>query len=158
MEMIRSWEIKSLYGLADKAGLLDRQADEDPLHVLVRRLTGKDSIKKLTRSEYFKVRAEVEAFVGGQKREHTQAGVSPEQVKKAWKLMYRLVELDEDSKFAGVSAGKRMQGAIKKVCKVDAPLEEPFRFVSAQQMHLLIEQLKRYVDSKRSKQANQAHG
>ena len=151
MEMIRSWEIKSLYGLADKAGLLDRQADEDPLHILVRRLTGKDSIKKLTRTEYFKVRKEAQAFLDGEKTEHTQAGVSEEQAKKAWALMYRLVELDDTSAHRGASAGKRMQGAIKKVCKVDAPLEEPFRFVNEKQMYLLIEQLKRYVESREKK-------
>ena len=154
-EMIRSWEIKSLYGLATKAGLVDKSQEEDALHLIVSKTTGKSSIKKLTRVEYFKVRHEVKKFFNNDEEDYTQPGVSTEQIKKAWALMYRLVELDKDRKFAGATAGTRMQGAIKKVCKVDAPLKDPFRFVDDQKMYLLIEQLKRYVESAEARVAKQ---
>ena len=155
-EMIRSWEIKSLYGLATKAGLVDKSADEDHLHLIVNKITGKSSIKKLTRVEYFKVHHEVKKLVISETEDYTQPGVSTDQIKKAWALMYRLVELDKDRKFAGATAGTRMRGAIKKVCKVDAPLKDPFRFVDDQKMYLLIEQLKRYVESAESRAERQA--
>ena len=155
MEMIRSWEIKALYGLATKAGLVDKSADEDHLHLIVNKITGKSSIKKLTRVEYFKVHHEVKKLVISETEDYTQPGVSPEQIKKAWALMYRLVDLDKNSKFVGATAGTRMQGAIKKVCKVDAPLKDPFRFVDDQKMYLLIEQLKRYVESAEGRVAKQ---
>ena len=140
VEMIRSWEIKSLYAMASVGGLVDKNSDEDELHLIVRRLTGKESLKKLTRSEYFKVHQEIDRIVNGS----SDGGrIDEEQIKKAWALMYRIVELSPSD----VSAGERMCGAIKKNCKVDAHPKDPFRFVGGKKLWFLIEQLKRYVRS-----------
>ncbi len=140
VEMIRSWEIKSLYAMAAVGGLVDKNSDEDELHLIVRRLTGKESIKKLTRSEYFRVHQEIDRIVN----DKSDGGrIDEEQIKKAWALMYRIAELSPFD----VSVGDRMCGAIKKICKVDAHPKDPFRFINSQNLWRLIEQLKRYVES-----------
>lgn len=147
IEMIRSWEIKSLYGIAAKGDLLDRHADEDDLHVIVRTLTGKESIKKLTRSEYLKVYHEIKRLVDGDRA--NQDRIDQLQIDKAWALMYEIIELSRESK---ASAGKRMCGAIKKICQKDAHPQDPFRFLSGRDLWRLIEQLKRYVVSLEKRQ------
>ena len=143
VEMIRSWEIKSLYAFAAQVGLVDKASDQDDLHIIVERMTGKTSIKKLTRAEYFKVHNEIRNLFEKAGKDHR---ADTEIIDKAWALMYELIRLTGGSKS---DAGKRMCGAIKKICKVDAHPHNPFRFVKERDVHKLIEQLKRYVDSAR---------
>ncbi len=141
VEMIRSWEIKSLYAFAAQVGLVDKNAAQDDLHIIVERMTGKTSLKKLTRVEYFKVHNEIRRML-----DPTGKDFRPDAdvIDKAWALMYELIRLTGGSKS---DAGKRMCGAIKKICKVDVHPSDPFCFVSESNVHKLVEQLKRYVES-----------
>lgn len=141
VEMIRSWEIKSLYAMAAQLGLVNKTADPDDLHIIVEQITGKTSIKKLTRAEYFKVHHEIRNLFDPTGRDFR---ADTEAIDKAWALLYELIRLTGGSKS---DAGKRMCGAIKKICKVDAHPHDPFRFVKERDVHKLIEQLKRYVES-----------
>lgn len=107
VEMIRSWEIKSLYAMAAQLGLVNKTADPDDLHIIVEQITGKTSIKKLTRAEYFKVHHEIRNLFDPTGRDFR---ADTEAIDKAWALLYELIRLTGGSKS---DAGKRMCGAIK---------------------------------------------
>lgn len=75
--------------------------------------------------------------------------MSREQIGKAWHLIYQLTEVSGEK---NVPAGNRMVGAIKKICEIDAELEDPFRWLTAEKGHQLIEGLKRYLKSAKAKE------
>lgn len=135
---IRNSEIRSLYGLADQLGLLERGNKEDDFHLLVKRETGKDSIKELTRGEFFKV---YQIMKGSTTKVTSKSSAT---IKKAWQLMYQLAEISP-KKSHNASVGARMCGIIKKVLKVDAHEQDPFRFVDKDGVKKVIEEIKRYI-------------
>ena len=72
--------------------------------------------------------------------------MTPEQQSLAWRLVYRLKELDTTSSNATV--GERMAGAIKKELGITTvPGRNIFRWVSFDDGSRLIEKLKMYVRS-----------
>ena len=71
--------------------------------------------------------------------------MSAAQQKNAWKLVYRLRDLDADRSAATV--GERMVGAIRKVFNMDVQVGNPFQWLDAANGGMLIEELKRYVRS-----------
>ena len=85
--------------------------------------------------------------------------ITAEQQSLAWRLMYRLQELDEKPKLhedgSPVTVGERMAGAIEKILGISAMAgKDVFKWVSFENGSKLIEYLKRYVRSaerKRSK-------
>lgn len=141
---IRGSEIRLLYALADKLGILERGNKEDNFHLLIKRETGKDSVKKLTRAEFFKIYQ----IMNGKNTEPTSKPSAS--IKKAWQLMYELSEISP-KKSHNASVGNRMCGIIKKVLKVDAHEQDPFRFVDEKGVRTVIEEIKRYIKTEEKK-------
>lgn len=162
MAAITKEQIKRVYALGAAVGIVERGNKDDTLHAMVFTLTGKASISELTGKEFLAVERELLSRlrlvnrISPLKRRpkkaevETQPGMmSHAQQSLAWRLIYRLMELDSQSGTA--SAGDRMCGAIKKVLQVEVQAKNPFAWVTAQQGHTLIEHLKRYVRSAESK-------
>lgn len=162
MAAITKEQIKRIYVLGSSLGMVDRQNPDDMLHTLVCALTGKESIRSLDEAEFEKVQADLlnrmrlanrPVLSPRKKPAKAAAPVQPgsmttAQQSMAWRLIYKLAELDPEST---ATAGQRMRGAIKKVLEMDTELKEPFRWVTAEQGHKLIETLKRYVRSAQRK-------
>jgi hypothetical protein len=156
MAAITKEQIKRIYALGAGAGLLERGSKEDDLHALVYRIAGKDSISALAGSEFHTVERELLKLMqlGNRqtplKREGRRRPDAPapapgmmtlEQQGRAWRLIYRLCELEPRQ----ATAGERMCGAVRKILGIEAGVEAPFRWVSMEDGSRLIEQLKRYV-------------
>ncbi len=151
VESITKGHIHNLYAIASRSGLVESGNKDDAFHCLVYRITQKQSVKELTEEEYFTVRG---ALLGTQQRKKKKEsvqqsnGMTAEQIKKAWAVLYEIIEYSPSS----ASTGERMVGAIKKILEVDAQIKQPFRWLDAEQGNKLIEQLKRYKKSaKRAK-------
>ena len=52
-------QVKSIYAIAAKLGMVDRSSHDDALHGLVQGLTGKTSVKDLTHAEALEVLTEL---------------------------------------------------------------------------------------------------
>lgn len=145
-------ERKSIFAFCRELGIGD-----DDRHALIYGITGKESTTELTAAETKAVlhelmeRMKIKNRPELPRREKTQppsvAGMmTAAQQKLAWRLVYRLIELDDAPKKA--SAAERMAGAIKKELGITAvPGKDIFRWVSFDNGAKLIEQLKRYVRS-----------
>ncbi|NCB52451.1 MAG: DUF1018 domain-containing protein [Clostridia bacterium] len=155
MAAITKGQIQRVYALASGIGILERGSHDDDLHALVYRLTGKTSISELTDQDFRLVERELMQLMRlsehpaplkttGRKKDEEAAGMMTRaQQGLAWRLIYRLGELDGSK----AAPGDRMCGAIKKILNIDAGLEAPMRWVSFDNGAKLIEQLKRYVRS-----------
>ena len=130
--------------------------DNDDRRALIYCVTGKESTKELTDAEAKAVIGELSERISRslplEKRKPkvyspSVAGMmTPEQQSLAWRLIYRLIELDGNPK--GATVAERMVGAIKKELGITAaPGKEIFKWVSFNDGSKLIEQLKRYVRS-----------
>lgn len=149
---------KTIFGMCKSLGM-----SEDDRRALICSVTGKESTKELTGSQTEAVIGELRKRCGSIPTSHekrnpkaykpTVAGMmTTEQQSLAWRLMYRLQELDEkpllreDGK--PYTVGERMAGAIHKVCGITTkPGEDIFKWVSFNEGANLIERLKRYVQS-----------
>lgn len=152
---IRGSEIRALYSLADRAGLLDKSLKEDEFHLLINRETKKISVKDLTRGEFFKIYSIIRKTLEEDKKyeKPTKAIIN-----KAWKLMYELEEISPKKSY-NASVGERMCGVIRKVIKVDAHISDPFRFVNdIEDVAKVIEEIKRYIKSEKIKIKKNAEG
>lgn len=145
MGAITKEQIGKLYGLAARAELLESGNKEDNFHQMVSGLTGKASVKGLTEAEYQKVR---ERLLQELENKNASGQMSGGQMKKAWRLMYQIMEA---SPREGKTAGERMCGAIKKILGVDAHVQSPFRWISEADGARLIEMLKRYLKSAKAR-------
>lgn len=140
---------------------------DDDRHALIYGVTGKKSTKELTDDEAKAVIGELSERISRslplEKRKPkvyspSVAGMmTPEQQSLAWRLIYRLIELDDNPK--ETTAAERMVGAIKKELGITAaPGKEIFKWVSFDDGSKLIEQLKRYVRSaERQSKKRSAH-
>ena len=166
MAAITKEQIKRVYALGAGAGLLERGSKEDNLHSLVYGQTGKASIRALTVAEFQTVERELLRLMQlgnrmvplkqeGRRRQDAPEAVpgmmTQEQQGRAWRLVYRLCELEPRQ----ATAGERMCGAIRKILEIQSGVEDPFRWVDFDAGSKLIEQLKRYVRSaeRRKKEA-----
>jgi len=156
-EMITKGHIHNLYAIASKNGLVESGNKDDDFHCLVYRLTKKQSVKALTEKEYFTIRGVLlkstfEDVDNRKKFSHNKSvsdGMTDEQIKKAWAILYEIIQYSPSS----ATAGERMVGAIKKILGVDAQVSQPFAWLDADHGIRLIEQLKRYERSvKRAKE------
>lgn len=151
-------EIRRIYGLAKGAGI----DDNDDLHAVVEGVTGSTSIKALTTKQINAVSAELisrmrlGASAPPEPPRHTGMTENPgmmtiAQQKLAWRLIYRLMELDRQPKLhedgSTYTPAERLCGAVKKELAITAPPTDPLRFVSFERGEKLIESLKRYVRS-----------
>ena len=146
MGAITKEQISKLYALAARAGLLEAGSKEDNFHQIVSGLTCKDSVKKLTEAEYKKVRGRLLQEL---ENKNTSGRMSSGQIKKAWSLMYQIMEHSPSEE--GKTAGERMCGAVKKILNIDADVKNPFAWISAEQGNKLIEMLKRYLRTAKKK-------
>lgn len=133
--------------------------DDDNRHALIYSVTGKESTTELTPDETkavihelmerMKVKNRSEPLEVRKPRTYNQqvAGMmTPEQQSLAWRLVYRLKELDPAP--GSASPAERMAGAIKKELGITtAPGKDIFRWVSFADGTKLIEKLKMYVRS-----------
>ncbi len=158
---------KAIFGMCRNIGMT-----EDDRRALIYGLTGKESTKELTGAETETVIKELKVRCGDEgkyippekrnpKAYHkAEAGMmTTEQQSLAWRLMYRLQELDEKpilhENGKPYTVGERMSGAIQKVLgnNMARPGKEIFKRVSDDKGEKLIEYLKRYVRSAERKAA-----
>ena len=138
---------KQLYTLASELGLVDKFQEEDSFHILVYALTKKQHINELTEKESDEVLKNLLKRKKSEKK--TVAGMmTVQQQKLAWRLTYRLAELDPNE---NVTVSERLVGAIKKVLGITPSRRDPFRWVHFSDGSKLIEYLKRYVKSAENK-------
>jgi hypothetical protein len=123
-------------------------------------LTEKNSISELSGAEFSTVERELLRLMRYDSRpapmktarrkkgEDVPGMMTEAQQNLAWRMIYRLCELDERK---GATPGERMCGAIRKILGIEAGIEAPFRWVDFDAGARLIEQLKRYVRSAEKK-------
>lgn len=113
------------------------------------------SVSALTNSEFRAVQAELleklklknrtEPLEQRRRKQHeeTPGGVTAEQQRKIWRLMYQLRDLDHTPSRA--TLGERLCGIIRKQLHRDCTPDQPFRFLSLADGWRLIEILKSIV-------------
>lgn len=162
MKPIEAFQMKKIYAIGNALGITASDRREDELHVLVEGITGKDSIKNLTYREAAAVIVRLEELQGKspspemkrkslKEHESRTGGVTSGQQKKIWALMYELKSYDESP--SAVPLGDRLCAVIKKELGVDAVARTPFAWLTFSQGNALIEMLKRYVESRKRKEA-----
>ncbi len=169
MRMIEAFQIKKIYAIGNRLGLVDHESEEDELHVLVNGISGRDSIKKMTYKEASDVIARLEGIQGqsvsqdgrktGKNRRQHEAkpgGVTTGQQKKIWALMYELKKYDKAPN--DVQLGDRLCAAIKKEFGTDATAKDPFAWMDFRQGNNLIEILKGYIESAKRKKRGASDG
>ncbi len=151
---------KKLYAMAANAGLVEHGNKEDPFHQIVYSVTGKTSVKELTKREAKLVEAEIIRHTGdnvsGDRIKNQEAVpdmMSPAQQSLAWRLMYQIQRYD--LKVSSKSVGARLAGVVRKTLKISASDTDPLRWVNAENGNKLIEALKRYVKSAEKKYRQQ---
>lgn len=157
MAAITKDQIKRIYALGSAIGILERGSKDDDLHALVFNIAGKASISELSAKEFSDVERELiqrmryvnrTAPLQTRKRPKSEdpitAGAMTEAQKRmAWRMIYRLCELDGSQ----AAPGERMRGAVRKILGIDGSLRDPMAWVKFEDGGKLIEQLKRYVRS-----------
>lgn len=150
-------EIRKVYALGARLGLVESNNKNDALHALVEGVTGKSSVSELNDDEYRDVMAELYTRLKlshleppperrSKKRYESNPGKMTEgQQKKVWALMYQLSGCDTEPSTA--SLGERLSGIIKRQFGVDATQRQPMKWLSYQQGNQLIEIIKNYVKS-----------
>lgn len=168
MEKITAAQIRRIYTLARDLGILESGNKNDMLHEMVFSITNKTSIRDLTITEFNKVQQElIERMRYSNRtaplkkkekpqRENVPDMMTNEQINLAWRLMYRLQELDEHPKLhqdgTPVGVRERMAGAINKILGITTNLNDDlFKWANFTQGSALIETLKRYVRSAEKK-------
>lgn len=106
---------KRLYAIAAKLGLVE--GGEDAFHQIVYRVTGKEHVSELNEAEGKAVERELFRMKGQaqrkpKQREEVPGMMTDAQQRYAWRMIYRLIELDGDTE--GASPGERLAGAVGK--------------------------------------------
>lgn len=157
--MIKSAQVRRIYAMGARLGILESGSRDDLLHALVCRVTGKVSVRSLTEEEYHAVAKELAEQLRAQSLEapptkpykakkHEESGrgmMSEGQQRKAWALMYQLEQLDE--KPSAARLGDRLCGIIRRELHIDCAAKQPFRWLTYAQGVKLIEILKKYVSN-----------
>lgn len=145
--------IKRLYAMAAVLGLVESNNKDDAFHQLVYGITGKEHVSELNAAERNAVHKELRERMkprgvetppkkkSAKKKNAVPGMMTVQQQNLAWRLMYRLDELEPTK----VSVGQRLIGAIERVLGITASEKEPFRWINFEDGTKLIEQLKRYV-------------
>lgn len=142
---------KRLYAMAASLGLLERNSKDDPFHQLVKGVTGKEHVSELNDAEKRAVEHELKIRSGNvpqkkkpsKKKAAVPGMMTVQQQNLAWRLVYRLDELEPTS----ASVPERLIGAIERILGITASRKEPFRWINFDDGTKLIEYLKRYVRS-----------
>lgn len=147
---------KSIFALCRELNINDEER-----HNLVYGVTGKTSLTELSEIETKAVIKELTERMKFKNRpvtpqkhksESVPGMMTAEQQSLAWRLVYRLRELDERPKLhengTPYTVGERVAGAITKILGITTyPGKDIFRWVSFDDGTKLIEGLKRYVRS-----------
>lgn len=168
-------QIQNLYAIASKTGVLESGNKDDNFHLLVHKLTGKNSVSKLNNMDFYKVKNSLmELQRDNQNSKSNNQAISKEiakniskkpkwykkrpveaitdaQIRKIWHLMYDLQNLSPST----ATVGSRLKGIIKRQLKIDVDVKEPFVWLTSKDGYNLIEILKKYVASKENKAANE---
>ena len=153
---------KRIYAVAAAMNMVERNNKDDAFHQLVSGITGKTSVKELTSAEAIAVeqelmkRMKLESSSKPQQRKvqkKSEPGMmTTDQQHLAWRLMYRLAEIEPTK----ATVGERIVGAIQKELHITATIRKPFMWVDFDGGTKLIEQLKRYVRSAERRAAKKA--
>lgn len=154
-------EIRKVYAIGARLGLVESNNKNDALHDLVSGITGKISVKQLTAEEYKAVMSELITRMkisqlepppekqpkrqSNRKYEAIPGKMSAGQQKKVWALMYQLQKADTTPSIA--SLGERLSGIINKQFGIDATEKSPMKWLTTEQGNKLIETIKRYIRS-----------
>lgn len=141
MKKIQSYQIKKIYAIANKIGIVENGNHHDELHLLIGGMTGKDSVRSLTYQQAGLVLERLEQLQG--KKSPVAGAMTSGQKKKVWALMYQLKTKDKEG--CKVPLGERLCGIIKKELKVDSKAKDPFVWLDYSSGNKLIEILKNYV-------------
>lgn len=136
MEKITGAQRKKIYAVARELGI-----DNDLLHELVLRLTGKEHISELTKKEAIRVIDELEPRRPTRTVQRTGRQVLLATRKQYWMINKLAQELGWDDN------PKRLQGFIKKYAKVDHP-----RWLTVKQASAVIEGLKALAERRQDYQ------
>lgn len=158
-----AFQRKTIYGIGRELGICEPGNREDDLHLLVAGITGKGSVKELTYREAADVIQELKKRQGPYapkpQKPAGEQGVpgmmTPGQKRKAWALMYSLIESGQEASKA--MPGERLCAIIKKELHIDGIPKDPFRFLDYKAGNNLIEALKGYLKSEARKEGG-GHG
>jgi hypothetical protein len=164
-EAITKQEISRIYALGAGVGLVERGNPDDLLHIALRNITGKDSVRELTHAEYL----DMQHYLIEQmqlknrkqplkqrkpsrsaKHEERPGGITADQQRMVWYLMYQLRDKDGNA-YASTSLGVRLCGIIRKQLRRDCTEKDPFRFITMADGWRLIEALKGMVANTKPK-------
>lgn len=152
---------QKLYAVAAELHLLERGNPEDPFHLIVYRITGKEHVSELNQKEENAVLTELLAYqtnsdYSGSKIRNQEAVLnmmSPAQQSFAWRLMYQIQSYDLHPNHKTI--GERLAGVVKKELDITASGTEPLKWVNKKNGNILIEALKRYATSAERKYIRQ---
>lgn len=138
-------QIKRIYALGAVCDLLEQGNKRDNLHAFVFQLTAKLSISQLTDAEAKRVISHLEQCRRAiYPPQEPKAWISKQQISLAFRLVYRLAELDETPSAA--TPKERLCGVMSKVLNVQPDItKDIFKGVTEEQGAHIIETLKRYV-------------
>lgn len=145
-------ERKKIFALCGELEMTD-----DDRHTLIYGVTGKESVRELTAAE---TRAVIAELMNRANSEHHQSaykskkvykteGMTQEQCRKAFALIYELERYDSENSEA--NAAQRLCGAIKKFCKKLSIAGEPFARLNSHDGIILIEAINGCVRSAEKK-------
>ena len=160
MQPIKKDQIKTIYSLCASLGIVERDNKEDDLHILVAGVTGKDNVSELMEDEAKKVIAELRfrLQLGGREppptksnKKHTTrpGGISAQQQKMIWAMMYQLKSYDTEP--IAASLGERLAGIIRRHLHIDATEKDPFAWLKVSDAQRLIHIIEQYVDGAKKK-------
>ena len=148
---------KRPYVIAANRGLVE--GGEDAFHQIVYRVTGKEHVSELNAAEGRKVERELlrtKPNAPPKYREEVPGMMTDAQQRYAWRMIYRLIELDKSEESA--APDERLAGAVRKTLGITASAKEPLKWVDRENGSRLIEALKRIVRNEERKARNGKRG
>lgn len=141
---------KKIYSLGAVCGIVDSGSHDDELHLIVHRVSGKSSVRELTEDEAISVINELKEYLKLMELEKNAPPpsslipMSNEQKAFAFRLIYRLIALDEEPSAA--TPRERLCGVVSKVVGYHVNMSQDlFKDLSQAQGTAVIEELKRYI-------------
>ena len=146
MSKISKAQIKIIYGIASSAGLVDNsKGHEDKLHQIVFGITGKESVKKLSFTEYRKVKNQLKEYA---LTESVADGmITVKQKAKIYVMMKQLAKLDPSE--TGID--ERLCGIVRKNLKISSFPSEPLKWMRKKEATKIIQILGHYIENEKKK-------
>ena len=142
--MATAQQIKLIYVLAGKQGLVERGNNNDNLHNLVYQTTGIEHVSKLSEQQAADVIARLQEVTPSD----VTAYISELQIKKIFGMIYELSKISPSA----ATVKERLCGIIKKTLDINVnPKADIFKGFSERQGAALNEALKRYIRNAKRK-------